>query len=201
MQNQIDYRNGAQLIGNNNVESQLMFGKGRGYGWENYIKKKTGKLTGWISYTLSKTERQIVGINNGSWYNAPQDQTHNFSVVGIYQYNRKWTFSATWVYNTGNAVTWPSGKFPVDGVPVYYYSSRNAYRLPAYHRLDLGATMIAKKTAKFESSWTFSIYNAYGQANPYTIQFQTDPNNPMKSQVLQTTLFKMIPSVTYNFKF
>jgi hypothetical protein len=122
-------------------------------------------------------------------------------VVGIYQYNRKWTFSATWVYNTGNAVTWPSGKFPVDGAPVYYYSSRNAYRLPAYHRLDLGATMIVKKTAKFESSWTFSIYNAYGQSNPYTIQFQTDPNNPMKSQVLQTTLFKMVPSVTYNFKF
>lgn len=201
MQNQIDYKNGAQLIGNDNVESQLLFGKGRRYGWENYIRKKSGRLTGWISYTLSKTERQITGINNGSWYNAPQDQTHNFSAVGIYQYNKKWTFSATWVYNTGNATTWPSGKFPVDGVPVYYYASRNAYRLPAYHRLDLGATMIARKTAKYESSWTFSIYNAYGQSNPYTISFQKDPNNPMKTQVLQTTLFKMVPSVTYNFKF
>lgn len=201
MQNQIDYKNGAELLGNNNVESQLLFGKGRGYGWENYIKKKNGKLTGWISYTLSKTERQITGINNGKWYPAPQDQTHNVSVVGMYQYTRKWTFSATWVYNTGNATTWPSGKFPTDGVPVYYYASRNAYRLPAYHRLDLGATLITRKTAKVERSWSFSIYNAYGRANPYTILFQKDPNNPVKTQVLQTTLFKMVPSITYNFKF
>jgi len=201
MQNQIDYKNGAELLGNNNVESQLLFGKGRGYGWENYIKKRTGRLTGWISYTLSKTDRQIAGINNGSWYPAIQDQTHNFSVVGIYQYNKKWIFSATWVYNTGNAITWPSAKFPVDGVPVYYYSSRNAYRLPAYHRLDLGATVITKKTAKYEGSWSFSIYNAYGRDNPYTITFQKDPNNPRKTQVQQTTLFKMVPSITYNFKF
>jgi hypothetical protein len=201
MQNQIDYKNGADLVGNNNVEAQLLFGKGRGYGWENYIKKKTGRLTGWISYTLSRTERQITGINNGSWYPATQDQTHNFSIVGIYQASRKWTFSATWVYNTGNAVTWPSGKFPVDGAPVYYYASRNAYRLPVYHRLDLGATVITKKTAKYEGSWTFSIYNAYGRSNPYTILFQKDPNNPLKTQVQQTTLFKMVPSLTYNLKF
>lgn len=201
MQNQIDYKNGANLVGNDNVEADLLFGKGRGYGWENYIKKKTGRLTGWISYTLSRTERQINGINDGKWYPAPQDQTHNISVVGIYQANKKWTLSATWVYNTGNAVTWPSGKYPVDGVPVYTYSSRNSNRLPAYHRLDLGATMIAKKTEKFESSLTFSLYNAYGHANPYTITFQQDPKNPLKTQVQQTTLFKWIPSITYNFKF
>lgn len=201
MQNQIEYKNGADLIGNNNVESELLFGKGRGYGWENYIKKKTGKLTGWMSYTLSRTERQIGGVNNGSWYPAVQDQTHNFSIVGIYQASKKWILSGTWVYNTGNAVTWPSGKFPVDGVPVYYYTSRNGYRLPAYHRLDLGATLITKKTANTERSWNFSLYNAYGRSNPYTILFQKDPNNPLKTQVQQTTLFKWIPSVTYNFKF
>lgn len=201
MQNQIDYKDGAELIGNNNVESQLLFGKGRAYGWENFIKKKTGRLTGWISYTLSRTERQIAGINNGSWYAASQDQTHNISVVGVYKYSKKWTFSGAWVYNTGNPVTWPSGKFPVDGVPVYYYTSRNGYRLPAYHRLDLGATVITKKTDKFESSLTFSLYNAYGRSNPYTILFQRDPNNPLKTQVRQTSLFKMIPSITYNFKF
>ena len=201
MQNQIDYKDGAELIGNNNVESQLLFGKGRAYGWENYLKKKTGRLTGWISYTLSRTERQITGINNGSWYPASQDQTHNISIVGVYKFSKKWTFSGAWVYNTGNPVTWPSGKFPVDGVPVYYYTSRNGYRLPAYHRLDLGATVITKKTAKFESSLTFSLYNAYGRANPYTILFQRDPNNQLKTQVQQTTLFKMVPSITYNFKF
>ena len=201
MQNQIDYKNGAELIGNNNVESQLLFGKGRAYGWENYVKKKTGRLTGWISYTLSRTERQIAGINNGSWYLASQDQTHNISIAGVYKFNKKWTFSSVWVYNTGNPVTWPSGKFPVDGVPVYYYASRNSYRLPAYHRLDLGATVITKKTARFESSLTFSVYNAYGRDNPYTILFRQDPNNPLKTQVQQTTLFKMVPSITYNFKF
>jgi TonB dependent receptor/CarboxypepD_reg-like domain/TonB-dependent Receptor Plug Domain len=201
MQNQIDYKDNANLIGNNNVEADLLFGKGRAYGWENYLHKKTGRLTGWISYTLSKVERQINGINKGSWYPATQDQTHNISVVGIYKYNRKWTFSAAWVYNTGNAVTWPSGKFPVDGVPVYYYTSRNGYRLPAYHRLDLGATLQLKKTARFQSDLNFSLYNAYGQSNPYTIQFQRDPKNPMQTQVLQTSLFKMIPAVTYNFKF
>ncbi|OJW54322.1 MAG: collagen-binding protein [Sphingobacteriales bacterium 50-39] len=201
MQNQLDYKNNANLIGNNNVEADLLFGKGRAYGWESYFHKRAGRLTGWISYTLSRTERQISGINNGSWYPATQDQTHNVSIVGVYKYNRKWTFSASWVYNTGNAVTWPSGKFPVDGAPVYYYASRNGYRLPAYHRLDLGATLQLKKTAKFQSDLNFSIYNAYGQSNPYTIQFQRDPNNPMLTQVQQTTLFKTVPSITYNFKF
>ena len=201
MQNQIDYRNGAQLIANTNVESQLVYGHGRAYGLELYARKKVGRLTGWISYTLSKTERQITGINNGSWYPATQDQTHNISVVGIYKYNKKWTFSASWVYNTGNAVTWPSAKFPVDGAPVYYYTSRNGYRLPAYHRLDLGATLQLKKTVRFQSDLNFSLYNAYGQSNPYTIQFQRDPKNPLQTQVLQTSLFKMIPAVSYNFKF
>ena len=201
MQNQIDYRNGVNLVGNNNVEADLLFGKGRGYGWENYVRKTSGRLTGWLSYTLSKTERQISGINNGSWYPANQDQTHALSIVGVYKYNRKWTFSADFVYSTGSPTTWPSGKYPVDGAPVYYYTARNDYRLPAYQRLDLGATLQLKKTAKFESDLNFSLYNAYGYANPYTITFQQDPNNKLFTQVQQTTLFKMVPSVTYNFKF
>lgn len=201
LQHEIDYKNNANLVGNNNVEADLLFGKGRAYGWENYIKKKSGRLSGWISYTLSRTERQINGINNNSWYPATQDQTHNIAVVGIYKYNHKWTFSASWVYNTGNAVTWPSGKFPVDGVPVYYYASRNGYRLPAYHRLDLGATLQLKNNPKFQSELNFSIYNAYGYANPYSINFQKDPQDPTHTQVVQTTLFKMVPAVTYNFKF
>ncbi|WP_158996370.1 carboxypeptidase-like regulatory domain-containing protein [Mucilaginibacter sp. L196] len=201
LQNQIDYKNGADLVGNPNIEADLLYGSGRAYGWETYIKKKSGKFTGWISYTLSKTELKIPGINNGDYYPATQDQTNHISLVGMYQATKKWTFSADFVYNTGDAVTWPSGKFSVDGAPVYYYGARNSNRLPAYNRLDIGATLLAKKTTKYESSWTFSIYNLYGQSNPYDIIFQADPNNANKTQVQQTTLFKMVPSVTYNFKF
>jgi len=121
--------------------------------------------------------------------------------VGIYQAGRKWTFSATWVYNTGNAATFPSGKYEVAGQVAFYYTTRNGYRMPPYHRLDLGATYEAKKTKKFQSSWTFSVYNAYDRANPYSITFQQDPNDASKTQAVQYSLFKIIPSVTYNFKF
>ncbi len=202
LQNQIDYKNSATLVGNENVEADLLYGTGRAYGWETYVKKKYGKkLTGWLSYTLSRTERKIAGINNGNYYPAYQDQTHHLSLVGLYQASKKWTLSADFVYNTGNAVTWPSGKFPVDGATVYAYSGRNGNRLPAYNRLNIGATLLTKKTARFESSWNFSVYNVLGVSNPYTIAFQNDPLNMNKTQVLQTTLFKMVPSVTYNFKF
>jgi hypothetical protein len=201
MQNQIDYKNGAQLVANENVESELLYGKGRAYGWEVFFKKKEGRLTGWLGYTLSRTELQIDGINNGNWYPAKQDITHDVSVVGIYKASKKWTLSATWVYNTGNAVTFPSGKYEVNGQVAFYYTQRNASRMPAYNRLDLAATLLAKKTAKWESSWTFSIYNAYDRANPYAIIFQQDPNDASKTQAVQYTLFKLIPSVTYNFKF
>lgn len=201
MQNQIDYKNGAELRANENVESQLLFGKGKAYGWELFFKKKYGKLTGWLGYTLSRTELKIDGINNGNWYPARQDITHDISIVGIYQAGNKWTLSATWVYSTGNAVTFPNGKYNVNGQVVFYYTQRNAYRMPPYHRLDLGATLVTKKTAKKESSWTFSIYNAYDRANPYFIQFQQDPNDATRTQAVQYSLFRIIPSVTYNFKF
>ncbi len=119
MQNQIDYKNGAQLIANENVESQLIFGKGRSYGVEVFVKKKVGRMTGWISYTLSRTERRFEGVNNYSWYPANQDRTHNLAVVGIYRINPKWTLSGDFVYYTGNAVTWPSGKYEVNGQIVF----------------------------------------------------------------------------------
>jgi hypothetical protein len=201
LQNQIDYRNGAQLIANENVESQLLFGKGRAYGLELFLKKKVGKFTGWLSYTLSRTELKIDGVNQDNWYPAKQDRTHDISLVGIYQASPKWTFSATWVYYTGNAVTWPNGKYTVDGMTAFYYTERNAYRMPPYHRLDVGATLLKKKRKKFESSWTFSIYNVYARENPYSIVFQNDPNNENKTQALQYSLFRIIPSATYNFKF
>ena len=201
MQNQIDYKNGAQLRANENVENELLFGKGRSYGIELFLKKKYGRFNGWIGYTLSKSERKIDGINNNQWYNATQDRTHELSIVGIYKKNDKWTFSSTFVYYTGNAVTYPSGKYTLNGQVFFYYPERNSYRVPSYSRLDLAATLQGKKTKKFDSNWSFSIYNALNHANAYSINFQVDPNDPTKTQAVKTTLFKFVPSVTYNFKF
>jgi hypothetical protein len=201
LQNQIDYKNGAQLNFNENVESQILFGMGRAYGFELFLKKKYGRFNGWISYDLSRTERKFDAINYGNYYPARQDRTHDISIVGIYELNKRWTFSATWVYNTGNAVTFPIGKYVIDGKTVLLYSNRNANRMPAYHRLDLGATWIVKKTKNFESSWTFSLYNAYGQENAYSISFRNNELDPTKTEAVQTTLFKFVPSFSYNFKF
>ena len=197
LRNQIDYKNGAEIGVNENVESQLLFGSGRAYGLELFLKKKYGRLNGWIGYTLSRTELKFAEINNGNYYPAHQDRTHDISVVGIYKLSDKWTFSATWVYYTGNAVTFPSGKYRVvEYDEVNYFTERNGYRMPAYHRLDLGATWQGER-----SSWTFSLYNAYGRENAYSIRFQKDPNDPTKTQAVQTALFKFVPSITYNFRF
>ena len=201
MQNQIDYKNGAQLIANVNVESQLIFGKGRSYGLELFVKKKYGRLSGWVSYTLSRTERRFAQVNTGSWYPANQDRTNNLSIVGIYKLNNKWTLSADFVYYTGNAVSWPGGKYLVNGQYAFYYTERNGYRMPSYNRLDFGVTLLGKKTKKYESNWNFSIYNVYGRENPYTINFQQDPSDASKTQAVQWALFRWVPSVTYNFKF
>jgi len=201
MQNQIDYKNGAQLIANEYVESQLIYGIGRAYGLELFAKKKVGRMTGWISYTLSRTERRFGQVNDDSWYPANQDRTHDLSVVGIYKLNKKWTLSGDFVYYTGNAVTWPSGKYEVDGQVAFLYTKRNGYRMPPYNRLDLSATLQGKKTKKFDSNWNFSLYNAYGRENPYSISFQQDPGNPAKTEAVQYALFRWVPSVTYNFKF
>ncbi|PZF70772.1 TonB-dependent receptor [Taibaiella soli] len=201
MQNQIDYKDGADIYGNALVESQLLFGRGRAYGVEFYVKKKYGRFTGWIGYTLSRTEKQIDGINNGDWYAAKQDRTHDVSIVGIYKLTKKWTVSAVWVYNTGNAVTFPSGKYVIDNQVAYYYTERNGYRMPAYHRLDLGATMQLKAHKRFTQELAFSVYNAYGHQNAYSIDFRQDPDNPQATQAVQTALFRWVPSITYNFHF
>ncbi|MCX6257363.1 MAG: TonB-dependent receptor [Bacteroidia bacterium] len=199
--NQIEYKPGADLRLNKTVESQLLFGKGWAYGSEFYIKKKYGRLNGWIGYTLSRSLRKFDGIDNGSTFPAKQDIIHDISIVGIYELNAKWTFSASWVYWTGNAVTFPSGKYIVNGQIINYYTSRNDYRMPPYHRLDVGATWMLKKTEKTESSWNFSIYNVYGRENAYSINFQPDPNDPSKMQAVQLSLFRWVPAITYNFKF
>ncbi|HSN50479.1 MAG TPA: TonB-dependent receptor plug domain-containing protein, partial [Bacteroidales bacterium] len=201
LRNQIDYRNGANLILNTKVESQLVFGKGWGYGAEFLIRKKYGRLTGWISYTLSKTKRKFPEINNGNVFPAKQDRPNNLSIVGIYELSPRVTVSATWIYISGNVVTFPSGRYYTDGNIVPYYTERNGYRMPDYHRLDIGLTWQRKKTQQFESNWNFSIYNAYGRANAYAINFQQDPNDPSKMQAVQLSLFRFVPAVTYNFKF
>ncbi len=201
MQNQIDYKPGADLVLNPVVESQLYFGTGRSYGIEFMVKKSIGKFTGWVAYTLSRTERQFQYINNDSWYPAKQDRPNDISTVLMYNANKKWSFGAVWIYATGNAVTFPVAQYEYEGHVVAYYSDRNAYRMPAYHRLDLSATLKRPKRKHFEGEWEFSIYNAYDRHNAYSIEFQQDPNNPAQTQAVMTWLFGIIPSVTYNFKF
>ncbi|SDH27652.1 TonB-dependent receptor [Chitinophaga filiformis] len=202
LQNQIDYRDGANVnTVSNAIESELLFGKGRAYGIEWLFKKRVGKFSGWLSYTLSKTERQIDGINNNKWYNARQDRTHDIAIVAMYQVSKKWTLSANWIYYTGDAVTYPSGKYQIDGQTVYYFTGRNTYRMPDYHRLDLGATLQLKKRKRWSSELAFSLYNAYGRENAYTITFEDSKEDPNKTVAKQTALFKFIPSISYNFKF
>ena len=201
MQNQLDLKNGANIQANEYIENELLVGNGRAYGLEIMLKKQYGALSGWIGYTLSRTENQIEGINNGNWYPARHDATHDVSVVAIYELSKKWTLSSTWVYNTGNAVTFPSGKYQVDGETILLYTNRNASRMPHYHRMDIGATRYFKKSKRFESSLNFSVYNAYGRKNAFTIDFEQDENDPDKINAVKTYLFTFMPSITYNFKF
>lgn len=200
LNNQIDYINGAQLIFNANVESQIVYGEGRTYGLELFFKKKYGRLNGWISYTMARSERRFEGISNGKWYPAKQDRTHDFSIVCIYELNTLWSLSATWVYYTGNAVTFPIGVGMINNRIAFIYGERNANRMPDYHRLDIGATRQLQKKGRYESNLTFSLYNAYMHDNAYTITFRQ--NEQTKNiEAVQTTLFKIVPSITYNFKF
>jgi hypothetical protein len=197
LQNQIDYKNGADILMNEKIESQLVFGKGWAYGAEFFIKKKFGKLNGWLGYTWSKTERKFDEINDGKAFSARYDRTHDISIVGIYELTKKWTLSATWVYYTGNAVTFPSGKYEVDDHTVNLYTERNGYRMPVFHRLDLGVTYNFSN----KSNLNFSLYNAYGRKNAYTINFQESETDPTKTEAVRLSLFTFIPSITYNFKF
>jgi hypothetical protein len=201
LQNQIDYKDGAEINTVSDVESVLLYGIGRAYGLELLLKKKEGRLTGWIGYTLSKTERKIDGINEGKWYNARQDRTHDISVVGIYDLNERWSISGVFVYNTGDAVTYPTGKYNLQGQTLYQYAARNENRMPAYHRLDFSATYEKNKTKRMHGSWNFSLYNVYGRENAFRISFKDDPNDPTRTQIIRTALFKWVPSVTYQFKF
>jgi hypothetical protein len=201
MQNLIEYKNGADIFLNEYIESQLVFGRGWSYGMELFLEKRTGQFTGWLSYTLSNTERQFTEINNNKAFPARQDRTHDFSIVGMYKLNDTWSLSANWVYYTGAAATYPSGKYEIDGMTVNLYTERNGYRMPDYHRLDIGATYMLNKTQTEEMSLTFSLYNVYGRKNAYTISFEESESNPNMTEAIKLSLFSIVPSVTFNFNF
>jgi hypothetical protein len=158
-------------------------------------------LTGWISYTLSRTFRQFAGIDNGQRFPAKQDRIHDISVVAILNLKKGWTLTSEWLFNTGDAVTFPSGLYVVDGINTPLYTERNGYRMPDYNRLDLGATHLKKLSNKRERSWVFSIYNVYARKNAYSITFRQNPDNTSQMQAVRLSLFSIIPSVTFNFKF
>ena len=199
----IDYRDHADLLLNKYFEGELLFGKSWGYGVELMVKKNSGKLTGWLSYTLSKSLRKINGINDGNEYPSPYDRPNDISLVMNYDLNTRVSFGFTWVYSSGNPVTFPVGRFDYDNTTVPIYSKRNSYRMPDYHRLDLSITWREKykPEKKWHSEFNVSVYNAYNRKNPYVINFQSEPDNPNVTYAESTYLFGIIPSFTYNFKF
>ncbi len=209
VKNRINYIDAADLIANEAIEQVLLNGEERAYGLELLLKKNTGKLTGWLSYTLSKAEQRTpgrneieTGINNGEWYIANHDRTHNFAITANYELSRKWSLGTNFVFQTGRATTQPNGSYEYLNISVPSYEARNAARLPNYHRLDLAATFIPKPDSKkaFHSEWVFSIYNAYNQMNANSINF-TQNKETGSNESLQLSIFGLVPSITYNFTF
>lgn len=201
MKNVTDYKDGADITLNEDLESYVLQGDGRSAGLEFYVKKRFGRMTGWLSYTLSRTENQIDGINDGEWYATKLDKTHDISIVGSYQMTDRMSLAGTWVYYTGNAVTFPSGKYEYDGKVWSYYTERNGYRMPSYHRFDLNLHLLGKSRKRFETSWDFSVYNAYNRLNAYTISFRESMDEPGTTEAVKLSLFGIVPSISWNFKF
>jgi len=201
MQNVVDYKTGTMVTLNPKVEKYLLYGQGKAYGLELLLRKKQGRLNGWVSYTLSRSLKQFDQINNGQWFSAKQDRIHDISIVMNYKLTPRTDLGAVWVYYTGNAVTFPAGFYQFDGREYPYFTERNGGRMPNYHRLDISITLHNKPGKKFKSSWNFALYNAYGQLNPYIVYFREDYNGSRELKAKQITLFRWVPSITYNFKF
>ncbi len=201
--NAVDFKDYAQLLLNQRLEGELRIGKARSMGLELLLQKNTGKLTGWIAYTLGKTQKKIDEINNGGWYSAKYDRTHDLAIIASYDLTKKWNISGNWVYQTGNAVTFPTGKYYQFGKPIPIYSDRNGERMPAYHRLDLAATYNPTKKlfGKIDQSLNISVYNAYARKNAFSFEFSQDAQNPEISSATKIYLFSIIPAFTYNLKF
>ncbi|MGB0274223.1 MAG: TonB-dependent receptor [Flavobacteriaceae bacterium] len=208
-QNRYDYIDGAELVANEALERILLAGKGRAYGLEVLFKKTQGDLTGLVAYTLSKAEQQTkgigqndLGINNGDWYNAPYDKTHDLSMSVTYTPSKRWEWNVNFVAQTGQPVTYPIGQYEFMGTRVPNYGKRNAQRLPFYHRLDVAATLTPKKNSvkKLKGNWVFGIYNVYNRRNAATISFKQDRETG-KNQAYRLSIFGIVPSVTYNIRF
>ncbi|MDA3854083.1 MAG: TonB-dependent receptor [Bacteroidales bacterium] len=206
MWNMLEYADGA-LPGdeiNDNVDNYFVFGQGQSYGAEVFLRKNVGKLTGWIGYTYSKTDRQFDDINKGARFAAKYDRTHDLSFTATYQFNKKLDASMVYVYSTGNTTTLPVARYTLDGNIIDEFGPRNWYRLNAYHRMDASLTYHFDPKPKFESSLNFSIYNVYNRHNPYFIYFDAEGNvddNSFVIQAKQVSLFPMLPSLTWNFSF
>ena len=207
--NRVDYIDGADLIAQNTIETEILIGESRAYGLELLLRKNKGKFTGWLAYTLSKSEQRTpggasggLGINNGDWYSTPYDRTHDVSFTGSYKLNDKWRVGSNFVFQTGRPVTYPNGQFQYNGLSIATYSERNADRLPAYHRLDLSATLTPRKNKnrKWQAEWVFSIYNVYNRKNAASISFGQNTDTGV-NEASRTAIFGIIPSVSYNFKF
>lgn len=205
-ENLVDYIDGADLLLNRFLEGDLLPGIGRAYGAEFYVKKNGGKVNGWISYTIARSERKIEGINLGEWYPNRFDQAHNLRLIGFWEPGKRWSFSSSFTFLTGTPTTFPTNRFEFQGyiIPHNAEDRRNNVRLPVYHRLDFSATLQGKKkpNKKKEDNWVFSIYNAYGRRNPFAIYFQQNANNPRVTEAERLAVVgAIVPSVSYNFKF
>ena len=197
--NVLDYRDGKSFSSEVEIERLILSGEGKGYGAELALRKNTGKLTGWLAYTLSWSKTRIPGVNGGRWYDANNDRRHDISLVAMYRLGKHWSLNGTWVFNTGQAFTAPSGKYQIEDNWIYYYAERNGYRAPDYHRLDVSAVW-TKKYRRSTHEWVFSIYNLYNRYNPYLINFE-DSENGARTKAKQYSLFGIVPSVAFNIKF
>ncbi|SNA74645.1 TonB-dependent receptor [Flavobacterium psychrophilum] len=209
IQNRIDYIDGADLIANEAIEQVILNGRMRSYGLEFMIRKNTGKLNGWIAYTISKSQQQTpgrtlneVGINNGDWYRSAYDKLHNLAVTSTYNLNKKWTFGANFTLQTGQPVTYPNGQYVYQGITIPSYELRNKNSLPTYHHLDISATYTPKPDKKKgrQSEWVFSIYNIYARKNAASISFRQNADSE-NTEAIKLSIFGIVPSVSYNFKF
>lgn len=201
MQNQIEFKEFAQTYLNEFIEEELRFGEGRAYGIELMVKKASGKLNGWISYTYSKSERKTVGFQEKGWYLSPYDITHNLSVVGNYEITGRLSLSANFVLTSGKPFTAPQGRFEIDNKPYIEYAKKNSSRYPLYHRLDLGLEWKNKPHKRYNSSWTLSVYNVYNHKNATIIYFKNVEDQQYKTAAYRISLLPIIPTISYNFNF
>lgn len=209
IKNRLDYIDGADLIANNAIEQVVLNGKARAYGLEVLFRKNEGRLNGWVSYTLSRSEQQTPGrnssesgINNGEWYKTGWDKLHNLSVTGMYKLNEKWSFSSIFSLQSGQPVTYPNGQYEYQGITIPSYGLRNENRLPTYHRLDVSATLnpTKNKNRNWQGEWVFGIYNLYSRKNAASISFRQNQDSG-NNEAIRLSIFGIVPSVTYNFKF